>query len=299
MPASLCKKTRKTRKARKTRKTLKGGNADKLVTFKFSVKFYSNNESPLSAKAENYPKMITSWYTDRNAELDEYEFDSLRDIKFSYDPISKLFEGVGTLLDGHSVSDKDMKADIQSRIDPDNGNYAIVIEKNELDVPNYLLVSDYEDEDEEEENSDYDKHYGIAGEFVSYSLSKNEPMSAEAIAALPAFIPSLTNYSTGVNALAMEDMKEGNVIAFIKSSTGQINDAQGIVVYKANGEPTEAYTQIFEAKDPKNPFTREPIRKEDIVLKRVVFNQNGGRRMRKRTRRASRKTRRNPRKGTK
>jgi hypothetical protein len=255
--------------------------------------------------------MIASWYTDRNAELDEYEFDILRDVKFSYDPVTKLFKGVGTILYGDitseediQIAEEDIKAAIATRIDPDDdGNYAVIIEKNESDVPNYLLVSDYDEEDEEEENSDYDKHYGIAGKLVSYTVTgdRREPMSAEAIAALPAFTPSLTNYSTGVNALAMEDMKEGDVMAFIKSRTGQINEAQGIVVYKANGEPTEAYTQIFEAKDPKNPFTREPIRKEDIVLKRVVFNQDGGRRMRKRTRKtkAGRKTRRNTRNGTK
>jgi hypothetical protein len=114
-------------------------------------------------------------------------------------------------------------------------------------------------------------------------------MAAEAITALPTFTPSLTNYSDGSNALLMEDMKEGDVIAFIKSSSGQINKAQGIIVYKANGEPTKAYTQIFEANSPKNPFTRESIRKEDIVLKRVTYKQDGGKRTRKTNKKANRR----------
>ena len=87
----------------------------------------------------------------------------------------------------------------------------------------------------------------------------------------------------------MEDMEEGDIIAFIRSSSGKINNAQGIIVYKANGESTKAYIQIFKAKSPKNPFTRESIRKEDIVLKRVTYKQDGGKRTRKTNKKANRR----------
>jgi hypothetical protein len=276
---------------KRTRRTLRGGNSNKLVTFKFSVNFYSDNDPSVSARVEDYIRMITSWYTDRVEELDLSEFDNMRNVKLSYDPSTKLFEGVGVMVDGDMSSEEDIQTAIESRIDPDDdGNYAIIIEKNELDSPDYLLVSEEENE-ENEENSDYDNKYGIVGKLVSYTVSRDEKraLSAEAIAALPAFTPSLTDYPAGSNALLMKDMKEGDVIAFIKSSSGKINKSQGIVVYKANGKPTKAYKQIFKANSPKNPFTREPIRKEDIVLKRITYNQDGGKTTRKTTKKTNRR----------
>ena len=281
------------RKTTRARRTLRGGNGNKLVTFKFSVNFYSDNNPSVSAKADNYPQMIVSWYTDRVEELDQSEFDNMRNVKISYDPSTKLFEGVGVMVDGDMSSEEDIQMAIASRIDPDDdGNYAIIIEKNESDAPNYLLVSDYEEENEEnDQNDNYDNKYGIVGELVSYTVVRNDKgtLSAEAIAALPTFTPSLKNYSNGSNALVMEDMEEGDIIAFIRSSSGQINKAQGIIVYKANGESTKAYIQIFKAKSPKNPFTRESIRKEDIVLKRVTYKQDGGKRTRKTNKKANRR----------
>ena len=84
------------------RKTLRGGNTSKVISFKFSVRFYSKNDPAVSAKAENYPQMMASWYTDRSADLDDYEIDNMRDVRFSYDPSTKLFEGVSS--DGQSYS---------------------------------------------------------------------------------------------------------------------------------------------------------------------------------------------------
>jgi hypothetical protein len=264
----------------RTRRLKRGGSNERKISFQFSVTISNYNIPNPTVKVEDYPKMLSAWYRDRNEEHDD--FDNIRDVKISYNPSTKVFEGVGYVNDADGlVPEEDIKSDIEIRVDPDNGNYPIIIRNNSPDTSEYNIY-----DGENNRNNLVPKHYIVSGKLISYTISKPHSMSASEIGSLPTFTPSKSDYSNGVNALAMGDIENGAVIAFIKSSSGKIHDNQGIIVYKANGEPTDAYIKIFNAPSPTNPFTREKIQMPaDIVLKRITLNSSTGGR-----RRISRKT---------
>jgi hypothetical protein len=273
----------------RARRLKRGGSNERKISFQFSVTISNYNIPNPTVKVEDYPKMLSAWYRDRNEEHDD--FDNIRDVKISYNPSTKLFEGVGYVNDTDGlVSEEDIKSDLEIRVDPDDdGNYAIIIKKNAPNISDYEIYDGEDNNYENNNRNNYNKVTGeeihpevyiVSGKLISYAIAKPHSMPADEIASLPIFTPSNLDYSNGVNALAMGDIENGAVIAFIKSSSGKIHDNQGIIVYKANGEPTDAYIKIFNDPSPTNPFTREKIQMPaDVVLKRIVLNSStGGRR---------------------
>jgi hypothetical protein len=119
-------------KGRKTRK-MRGGSANKLVNFTFSATLHGNAQV-------NYPEKVLAWY--REIQIPTYsDMYDLNNFTLKYNRGTNMYEG--QFLINKNESNESIKDILELFVDPDDdGNYPIIINKNNADSSSFEIYDD-------------------------------------------------------------------------------------------------------------------------------------------------------------